>query len=304
MLTALQKTIEAVENSDYDKFDALVCENLCQIRAPMVHLICRECLESLIKIKDDILYILDKVKNLNSKNQINFHELEIHLSGNQLFLVKLYLLTVVKKQNCEFPVDEETDLNLINLMTGKNFTNSFLNKLINKIRIQISAISAPFLRRIAELSGDTFSLKMFEKHYVIPINKRDCPPTYWATKMFMQAMLIYRIPVVLWVQQRTTEVEGYKIIREVAVYYESDPSQMKFIRKDPLFDSNKPVMVVKGATIRPKTLREISLLQSFDLKEFCSCMGPFTRQYPNEKDRHVDDTSDVSYHQYKKKQLS
>ena len=176
LVKALQHTIEGIEQREYSKFDGLVRENLCQVRAVMVHLICRNCSENFLKIKERVEYIvkhiLTELGTRFQNNQLGYKDLEISLSGSLLLLVKLYLLTVGKGQrggnylNLTEKIERAKLKALMPDFSGL-ISNTFIDSLTDDICKQVSEISAPFLRDLAFKSGDTAFVKCFRKQTLL-----------------------------------------------------------------------------------------------------------------------------------------
>jgi hypothetical protein len=321
LLVALIQTIEALERGDIDKFDALVCENLCQIRAVINCINTKDCLESLLKIKTNVEGILEKVKkslnvspskNFDLKTFLENEGLNIHLSANEILFVECFLLTIVKKQTGNLDQPEITDIKLLkNLAPEEKWADSisdgFRKKLIDKIRGEVSRISAPFLRYLACEHDDLTSLEMLVQKNIIPIKGRECPPTYWATKVLVQAILDHRLPVVLWIKQKN---ELNKLVKEFCLYYKSDSSKNKFIKKSPLLIHAKKLAIVMQADCQRKKgilpNKEISFceIEQYNLLDIILAYAANHRQYPDsQKDIFVEGTIDATYHFYKKKAI-
>ncbi|MBA3238681.1 MAG: hypothetical protein H0T62_10100 [Parachlamydiaceae bacterium] len=321
LLGALIQTIEALERGDIDKFDALVCENLCQIRAVINYLNTKGCQESLLKIKTHVEFIFENVKKLlNSPPSKHFvlktflenENLNIHLSSSEILFVECFLLTIVKKQTGNVDHPEITDLKLLkNLAPEEKWVGfireSFRKNLVDKIRGEVSRISAPFLRYLAHEHDDQISLEMLAQRNIIPINKKECPPTYWATKVLVQAILEHRIPVVLWIKQKN---ELNELIKEFCLYYKGDHSKNKFIKKSPLLiHAKKLAIVIQADCKRAKGIlpnKEISFaeVEQYSLADLILAYAAHHRQYPNSnEDIRFESSPDMTYHNYKKKAI-
>ncbi len=317
LLIALKKTIEALENRELERFDALVGENLCQIRATIIPLIFHGCLDSLVKIKASVQSIVEKVKKLLDSPSKNFPDfktflksegLEIHLSGSELLFVKFYILTVVKKQEGKFDLAKETtDKKKLRVLAP--VSDKFMDNLINKLREEVSKISAPFLLEVAKEYKDNRSIEMLAKQYIVLAGKdkqrKECTPTFWTTKVVKQIMQHHRIPGVLWIQQKN---EHDNLIKEFCIYYESS-SEPSFVEKLPhIIDATKAVIVVKAICCRKNEKipnREISHYEiEFNFADYLLAHGASHRQYQNSaEDVRVSNNLDDSYHYYKQKAI-
>ena len=115
LLTALIQSIEAFEANELEKFDSLVGENACEIRAIRVALI-----HSNQSINADLKQVTSKIRKEIShliENEINFltskkstlkeiietRELEIHLNKDEAFLFKSFIyLTILSRASITF----------------------------------------------------------------------------------------------------------------------------------------------------------------------------------------------------------
>src|SRR5690242_20096645 len=66
---ALLETVQAFENTQLEKFDALVCENACEIRAIKVACIALKALKHLNINSDRILEVRNKIQDLLLANK-------------------------------------------------------------------------------------------------------------------------------------------------------------------------------------------------------------------------------------------
>lgn len=313
LLIALVCVIEALEKGELNKFDALVCENQCQVRAIMILLNHRECLFGLSKIKASVEASLEKIMMLmemplngfsDIENLLKTEALEIPLYGREFVFVELYLLTIVKQETGNFHHPDKTYLPYLKKLAPKKWAhfigNKFTDKLTKFCRKQVSRLSKPFFQQRALICGDNVSSNMLER--VVYIEERECTPCNWITEIMTQTLFHEGISVVQWVHQKNKQ---NKLIKEFCIYYESDSKNKRFVQKSPLLiDASKAVLVVKGVAIKDEKTgtREIShseILQ-LSLDNYFRLHGGSHRQFPNEAlDYLVEDTPDSNYHFYK-----
>lgn len=261
LIEALMRTIEAMEEGDLVKFDALVGENFCHFRALINAVNFKNCSRTLIPRKEDVKKLLEGVKGLmyeldkglnnrerfpffgscNLKDLLEKYNLEISLTAIEIKFVEFYLLTIVKNSS------EKTDnRNLRNLVT---INREFYDDLVKNIRFRVSEITAPQLQSLALQFQDKISYTMLDERYIRIIDKRFCPLYYPATKVMLQAVLTHKISIVLLVQQQIDKKGGN--IKQFSIYYEVDPSSNSFKQTYPaLTAKSNPVIVIEGISIR------------------------------------------------------
>lgn len=313
LLQGLIKTIEALEAGKLDKFDALVGENQCQIRALIVYFSYKPCLESIIHSKEGVRNALDNVEMLltlpikNScvfKSFLESKNLEIHLTGTEALFVELYLLTVIKDQTGNVSQPLRLQELAPDACKKLEITKKFTEILVKKFCKDVSAISSPLLRSLAFEFGDTASLEMLAEEYTLSIEGRFCPPSFWTIKLMLLAALCNKIGIVLWFKQKSESSEIIK--KDVCIYYESNLSKTSLIAKSPfLKDAKSPIIVIQTKFRSKIPHREISYHDiKLNVVDHVAVLGARHRQYLDKrKDILVQETPDASYHYYLNKPI-
>lgn len=324
LLIAYLHTIEAVETGQLHKLDALVGENLCQVRALIIPLILKHCAASLLAKKQLVESILEKVKNLlrnpprvyaNLQNLLEQEGLEVRLSESELYLTELYLLTVIKKETGDPHRPESTYLpNIKNLSLAKQDSafakakkfqigSKFTDDLTKKLRYEVAKISAPFLRMIALQCGDFRSLMMLAPRFVPLIQGRECTPIYWSTKVIVQGAFQHGVPFVVWVKQVN---DKNQLVKEFCRFYKKKFDSNTYKSTLPhLSMSNQPVIVVQALTKRSHRFEVLPKdIDIFQISDMILAPNALHRQYPDSREIvEIENSDDDTFHHYRKKGL-
>ena len=155
------------QSGNIEKFDALVGENGCQIRAVCLALIDKQksidfsTLRQRIENNLNQIYLLFTpsvvaslmLHQISLRETIDHYQLEIFLNFNEVFIIQSYILFLVKeKQTIEkFPFfSEKTNPNNLKRFDVE-ISSKFRFKLSNQIRVLLSKCSVEYIRFAYEI---------------------------------------------------------------------------------------------------------------------------------------------------------
>ncbi len=298
LLIATEQALESFRLGKLTDFDALVGENACQIRAVKLALIVRENKLDVLHLMKNVLESKKIVEEHINNNLSQFKKgpvslacifakdpIDIDLCYRGLYLVKTYILTIIK----------EFDTNAKNKLLGNDFTNikkikslfnigtMFAEKLIKRLRKELSAKSCSFVKRIAN-DIDFLKDKKFSLHdFLVDLNGLTYIPCYWNMAILLQKVLKEKIPIVLLIDQKAKD-NDHKVLHREKFIFQTNSNGCKQISESQL-DDNQPVIVFYGSACR--NAEEFSDLESWrkdllkhsptDLILACSAAHP---QYP------------------------
>ncbi len=290
LCAAKNLTIGLLEKRKLKKIvDPIVGENLCQARALQVALLVEKCIQSFGQIKDEIDFVFNEVKELlkNSKKSSsqNFDELfkskiDIKLSEVELLFIQFYLLTVVKKKEINIPTHKTKTLTNVAVLNysvsdfeklrevpktyGVNceLSKRFLECLRSKLQKNISESSSQLMIKLA---GEGKISR------ILPVKRTEkglfCTPFYGTTLVFLNTALHYKIPIVLWVQQK--DGKDLNIVRNICVSHQSKKNGDQYKPKAPHYrDANTLAIVVKGIAVRNWEFNSIAEITYHELAEY------------------------------------
>lgn len=321
LLASLEEVIKAARSDDLEKFDPLVGENACQIRALKNCIIfskstvIREDLSHNIALaKIAIKNILKSITSSDSKDIqslediLNKPVLRITLNYRELYLMLCYLLTVVKiikkpKKDFQFIKNEVTDYKKLKLI--RPVGTMFAEKLIKKLRETLSNLSVQFIQEIAFLYApesvvDEVTGRLLVKHRYL-----HCLPCYWVTKLLMIHAEKTNVPLTIITRQLGMD-RDYQMLREDIFHFSSD----KFgYQQTPITHLNPvaPSLVFLVNACRPsysfpdsQTWRD--QLGGYSPTDLVLAYAAAHRQYPNPSlDDLVDEDKNKEYAFYKQK---
>lgn len=314
LLSGAQNAIDAFENNELEKFDALVGENACQIRAVWIAIISlkneicfRNILREIISVKDKVSELLsEKTIHKLMNSGISLREvfvkenLFINLNVQEAFVVQCFLLREVKSSNCD---DRFSDSLLIKekcvpkkLMKFGRTSSNFTNNLVSKLRNNTSKLSIQFIRDYANLSQDQNLIEMVSDKYTIAHNNYLlCTPMFWTYKVVLFAAKLEGVKLVLHVKLINNNNSHYEVSDECwfdSEYHTGTKKSGWCIRKiDREQVRDKPCVVFQGvASTRDLNFfsreRWESNFQKFLVDTIVLAGAADHRQYPNESDNY------------------
>lgn len=268
LVMATEQAIQALENNDLEKFDALVGENACQIRAVKIAMIACRYLENstLTKIQIDltkiqIKYFFDSVDNLMKTQKLiqtslndflKKHEFDIALTSDEFFFIQSFLLSKTKTleaSNDNTPLRRNDVANPKKLIKFSNDTVSrvFCEKLLKKLRQSLSKASVEFVREQAQLLKNEKLIKLCSENFTIYYNTCwPCVPMFWTYKTLLLSAQRERIPIVLYAIIKAKDQES-KIIEERILFFQRPQENQFYEEMAPSEnDLTKPAILVQG----------------------------------------------------------
>lgn len=322
LLTTAELSIQLLSKEQISCFDPLVGENACQIRA------LKNCLifskypvninELLVKIQsarkkiDELFGKASQLKesHISLGNILEDADIDIQLTYSEIYLIKSYLLTVVKtikppKEDIPFIKNEYTDTK--KLKSIKPIGTMFAESLIKKLRESLSAFSVSFVQELSsKLAPKSLASAMSDKFY-IRHNRLHCLPCYWVTKLLMIQAQKSQIPLIIIARQLATD-QNYKIIREMPLSFKTNLFGYKYTSFDS-FNSKAPTLVLLVNTCRKShEFSELTEWKKELLKynpiDLVLAYAASHRQYPDiTKNDLLNQIQDKEYEFYKKKAL-
>jgi hypothetical protein len=265
LLVLARESIEVFHRGELFHFDPLVGENACQIRAVKIALVLRDprifaenlfrSIESSIRKIEFILssgrIITDP--DISLADFLEQHNLDISLCGDQLFLIKSFILTKTKVVRPFFkperPLVENAYTDSKKIKDIMKVGSSFSGELVKKLRKKLSARSASFVQELAEeLEHEEAEVRPLLEEFSSFHNGLHCLPYYWATRVLMIQALKNEIPIAMLARQLARD-QDYKVVENITIFYKATPEGYEEVSADE-FHPETPVMVLIGSTCR------------------------------------------------------
>ncbi len=318
LLVSLSKAMQEYLLGNYFRFDSLVGENSCQIRASLLWSIISTNNLDAEKILDKVEILLSKInfylmspehRNLSVTlcDFLNQNELHHNLSHLEKFLVCSYILTTVRvllPSNPEKKVvrNEKTDTKLVkNLsMVGSTFARD-LTKELRKI---ISEISVRFIQDLSVLLPLPDSVvEMVSNNYVVSHNlfgHLSCLPCFWYTLVLTYYSISSSMPIVLHVEK--LEVDNNYSLHDKSTHIFSVKNGKYLPVNVTNYDLDTPALVIHGSVCRDKSdfITWDVEFKKFDLKDLILTYSAAHRQYPDSNNDKIFEALDCKLFEYYK----
>lgn len=211
LLQALHAAISDLQYGRLDKFDALVGENGCHIRAVWLAIHASRCRVASISLLERVEKALVKVNSLLSlpsirqlmKSNVSLYtilkqELDIDLTPEEMFIFQSYLLSEVKVHQEEpFSIDVLQTNNPKILKKFGDISGNFADILTSNLRQLLAENSVRYIRSIAASSQDSWLMHMVSEKFTITHNKLLCTPHFWTCKALLYAAIQASLPLVI-----------------------------------------------------------------------------------------------------------
>lgn len=269
LLKTAKEAIESLERGLLEKFDSLVGENACQIRAVKIALIASGDLDSYSKLKEKIQSALQMTESLLSsigplmqsgkslKDVLIENQLEIPMNAEQHFVIQSYILSEMKESLSDgqylpsiFRVEKSVPQKL--QKNHPEISYSFINRLASRLRRLLSESSVLFVKNAARGLDDPSLLKMVSE-YSAEHNSWPCTPMFWTYKTLLNLAQREKIPFILHVKFLKKQGEGFEVKGEEYLYFRPC-DQTGSYREVPFpmqEDGMGPACVVQGAVCEP-----------------------------------------------------
>ena len=274
LLTLAEQAIEALCNDEIHRFDPLVGENFCQMRAVKIALILRNPSHT----RDAQLILIQKSKNktlsllkkgaslfnteLSLKDVLEKEDISIQMSDDESFLISSFILTqtkVVKPfYKKERPLVENAHTNYKKMKEITSVGSSFSCEFIKKLHRQLAAQSVDYIQEIAKLAqvrGESIPL-LSDRHVFIHQGLK-CLPYYQSTRAVVYHALHQHIPLAMLAQQLAKD-QDYQVIQKMQIFFIATPQGYKEVPRSQL-DPETLIIVLIGSTCN-----NLSDLPTFD----------------------------------------
>lgn len=292
---------------DFEKFDSIVGENACQIRAVQIAVIAMQGMDQFQSTIDQIKNRLAKIENLLSGHSMDTlmregrslldivkqYELEIRLREDEFFIIQSYLLTEMKV--CDWKNDFITSIlrkdKCSPRVLQKKFPHisySFLEKSANKIRKCMAMSSVEFVRQIARDLNNADLLKMVTNEFEFEHNDLLCLPAFWCFKAVFSLALDNRVPLVFHIKFLNKTDQHFYVADEKFIYFQPCSNTQSYIEIDPNeYDMKIPSCIIEGVVcphsdeVYPDKLEWEKRFKQHSVIDMLLAMGADHRQYPN-----------------------
>jgi hypothetical protein len=326
LLNALLKAIDYFHQGKLEKFDSLVGENACQIRAIYVALLANK-KHDFFKLRDEILNVLQIIRSIhfqfisklirNKKSLLYLLEsknLLFKLSKDVLFLLESFLLSEAKEKYIEDSMISSLLIrNKANLQVLKELgevTTSFADNLVKCLRRRLSFDSIQFIREIARNSKERQLMKMVSNEFVKMHNNCFCVPCFWSIKLMLKVIHCEKIPVFVHVNFYSKVDENkYERVDETFLLYESRQTSSGspiLIETSPeKINQDQPIMIIRGAVVvqSGEVMNPFSWKQAmkeYSLDDVILAAAADHRQYPrSDYDQAINSVNDQEYEKYR-----
>lgn len=262
LLKALFESTTYMEERNLEKFDSLVGENACQIRAIWMAQLASQNPFDLVSLQNLITSASDKVEALldhktisalmrcdkTLKAVLETEHLDIPLNPQELFMIESYLLAEMKTVlSCDEKITsicrvESADPKKLQRLG--NVSTSFARHLLSKVRRMLATASVHFVRDCANV--DASLARMVSEEFTTEQNTLPCIPMFWTYKTVLKVAKKEKIPLILHVKFLEKHSEEFSVVDEDFVFFEigADGSYIPTQPDDEKL--NKPTCVVQG----------------------------------------------------------
>ncbi|MFZ4773511.1 MAG: hypothetical protein ACOYK9_05925 [Chlamydiia bacterium] len=310
------------QKGEYEKFDALVGENACQIRAICIALIALKnliefdlVLIQLAVVKERIAFLLTEnfIKNLMasgiSLNELMLKEnLSLLLNFEVVFSILSFILTetkvTIKKDETEFSplIREKNDYK--KLKSFGEITTSFSDKFVTKSRKMLAELSTQFIQEITKELSDNNLQRMLSDNFIQSKNSLISLPTFWTIKSFLLTLKKESIPLFIHVKFMQKLDDEIRFIDDELLFFETISSCSTEPKMGASYNQN-PIMVIQGITLIDSDLSRSKKewrdrIFKHSITDIVLAVAADHRQYIEpEQNKIIDQLKDREYEYYK-----
>jgi len=326
LVNVAQEVSKVLENGNLKRFDALVGENACEVRAAKIALTVSNLFTNIKKLNVRIEQVQKQITELLSpkkiaslmkngdslKDVIEKENLEISLTEEEAFAIQSFILSEMRVNTkeedsmpslCKNAVADPKQLKQYGSSVSSNFTDS----LVRVGRKSLATASVQFIREKASTLKDQSLVKMASEDFTIAHNSWPCTPMFWTYKTILKVLEKEQIPIIMHAKFLDKIDEGYKLVDEeyLLFQYNSDSNQYeeKILQQS---DLSKAAFMVQGAVCPDKEGKLISkekwkaVIKNTSIDDVILAGAADHRQYPDEKqDLLVEKLNDVEFETYK-----
>lgn len=207
LLVLAEEAMVAFREEELYKFDPLVGENSCQIRALKISLISSdnsfdisETLEKIVFARKSVNELLELV-SINSIDQnkslqcfLNIKSIDVELNCDLMFLIKSYILSIVKVP-CEKKILRKEKTITKRIKSFGKVGSTFSDNFIRLLREKLSKSSFEFICKIS--NSPVFleqKMNVIMNEFSILHKGLHCTPFYWMTKIIIEQAAYPKFP--------------------------------------------------------------------------------------------------------------
>jgi hypothetical protein len=300
LLTALIESLESLEKGDLEKFDSLVGENACQIRAIRIAMIHEsyshhhELRQKALKAHQTISKILEEeiekwmLSSISLEDLLSKYALEVVLTADEFFLIKSFLLTemkevlssdtfmssLIRKSKCS-PVKVRR--------FNSQVSYSFTSHLASHIRQLLAKASVEFVQELARQLEDEDLLEKVSGDFLFEHNALSCLPMFWTYKILLESSEKKQIPIIAHVKFLKEQEEGYLVTHEEKYFFKptQNPDGTFSYAATSFLESDleKAACIIQGVACTDTSWDKETFLSS--IKQAVLAGAADHRQYPN-----------------------
>ena len=262
LLEALDQTATSLQNKELPKFDAIVGERLCQIRAIKLIKIFSSIFSTLDSLMEQISLIKRQMSAIKPLPQISFeqllkdHNLEIALTSDQMFALQAYILTYIKQpvestKKTAALLDGVEESKLEKLKELGDVTGKFSLNLVKELRMQLSAASVSFIQEQSSIFNMYQEFEHLKsKDCVVTYRDCQCLPFFCVNDVLVQTMLRDRIPLVVKIVRMAQDRDHEKIGEKQAFFFDALDGRKYHLSSPSEQDIYRLAFVVEGVMCR------------------------------------------------------
>ncbi len=321
ILKAAALAIANLQQGNLEKFDSLVGENACQVRAIKIALIASKDMDHYEVLNQKIAAALEVVESLLAPKIINslmledrsfgemldLYQIDIVLSSEEIFVIMAFILSEMKEakdaSDGVFFSITQSEKSVPNKWHIENtqVSSSFKKLLANRLRRILSEASVNFVKKAAYSLQNIELLKIVTDH-AIEHNTWSCTPMFWACKTLFGYAEENRLPLILHAKFLNKVENRFHVVNEEFLYFKPCEMTKRYVEFTPNAEMyNMPACVIEGVVceLRNQPLQEWKerLLQH-SVMDVILAGAADHRQYPN-PDQSVN-VVDEDYEHYKK----
>jgi hypothetical protein len=260
LITGAEQAIEALEKGNFEQFDALVGENMCQIRAIKIAIIASSTLETVSMLKTSLVCIKEKIDAISEsiakqpkgslKDLLEKEHLEVILTKDEAFLTQSYLLTVTKdskppKANTPLLANDLTNPKKLQQLCCK-VSGTFTNSLVKKLKKELSSASVEFIRKCAQTLPDKEELvTLVSDEFVVEHNDCLSLPFFFVNDILMRQASASSIPIVVNLERKIKDQDNTGT-KQISLLFKKTSSGYKRTILPSTYDLSSPSLVLHG----------------------------------------------------------
>lgn len=238
LLVVLKDATRALLHGDLEKFDALVGENACEIRAVKIASIASKSLDHIATLGSEVEKIIQSVDRILTSDEIiklmkkreslldvlRKNNLHVFLTPDESFAIDAFLLTELQdvrahKEIIESLIEDSYAAPSKIRKYSNMVSNKFGKKLLAAARSRLSRASVNFTRAVAAESNDCALSFRLSEEFTKTHNGCQCTPAYWTFKAMLEKAKNDGIGLVLHAKFLKKEKQLYRVYEESRLYF-------------------------------------------------------------------------------------